>query len=214
MILTRQADGIRVHLVAITSEGLLATALPGVSFTATAASPDDAANVIAPVTESTQIAGLYTFLIPAAFLGANGAGVYPVVVSIDHATPLVRDHLVVSARVSQQDIDDVFDVGGTELVCTATIGASSIDTLRLAAWLERGGSPVTSGLVSASVALEHADGTVVVPDAVMTGPTARGVFRRDVSGVTLVAAQNYLTVVTITDATGAVMRYQAQPTVG
>lgn len=106
------------------------------------------------------------------------------------------------------------DAVGLELVCSATIGSATPDTLRLAAWLMRRGLPVTTGLVSATIALEHVDGTVVVASGAMTGPTSRGIFRRDVAGVTLSVAQNYVSVVTVTDARGGVLRYQAQPTIG
>ncbi len=106
------------------------------------------------------------------------------------------------------------DAVGLELVCSATIGSLTPDTLRLTAWLVRTGVPVTSGLVSATIALEDSTGVVVVADGAMTGPTSRGIFRRDAAGVTLADATNYVSIVTITDARGLVTRFQAQPTIG
>lgn len=106
------------------------------------------------------------------------------------------------------------DAVGLDLVVTATIGSLAADTLRMAAWLMRKGVPVTTGLVSATIAFESATGTVIAPAAAMTGPTARGIFTRDVGAISLANATNYVTVVTITDARGIVTRYQAQPTVG
>jgi hypothetical protein len=106
------------------------------------------------------------------------------------------------------------DAVGLDLVTTATIGSAVSDTLRLAAWLVRGGAPVSTGLLSATVSMETAAGVSVVAAGAMAGPSALGVFTRDVPGVTLADATNYITVVTITDGLGAVTRYQAQPTVG
>jgi len=92
--------------------------------------------------------------------------------------------------------------------------SASPAAVKIMAWLERDGHPVTSGLASATVALKNADDSVVISSGAMTGPTVSGVWRRDVSGVTLVDATQMYADVTITDGTGAVRNYRAHPTLG
>ena len=106
--------------------------------------------------------------------------------------------------------DQVGLLANVSVTATDTVPA----TVEILAWLTRKGAPVTSGLVSASVALKQPDGTVLVAAGGMTGPNADGVFRRTVMGVTLANATNYYADLTITDALGAVRDLQAQPTVG
>jgi len=106
------------------------------------------------------------------------------------------------------------DAIGLEAYVSATIGSAVPDTLQLMAWLVRNASPVTTGLVGASVSIQDATGTLVVGPGAMTGPTAAGVFRRSVPGTTLAVATNYIAILTITDANGAHTSYTAIPTVG
>lgn len=103
-------------------------------------------------------------------------------------------------------------VGPPSCVVSVTIGPEPTATLRLMAWLVRSGAVVTSGLVGATIQLRDAAGSVVVASAAMTGPTL-GVFRRDVTAVTLASSANYYAVVSITDASGTVSGYTATPTI-
>ena len=153
------------------------------------------------------------------------AGGYPTAAVTN---PVVDDHyLVIPANSGAPDTAGAilpppaeFRVGfwadavGLDAVVSATIGPEASDTLRLMAWLERQNLAVTAGLVSATIEVRDASGAIVVPTGAMTGPTAQGVFQRDVPGLGLAATANYLAIVTITDAQGAVTGYTAMPTVG
>lgn len=153
------------------------------------------------------------------------AGGYPTP-TVTNSVPDDR-YLVIPCNSGAADTEDAvlpppaeFRVGfwadavGLDAVVSATIGPEASDTLRLMAWLERQGRPVSSGLVGATIELRDAGGSVVVPSAAMTGPTAQGVFQRDVPGLGLAATANYLAIVSITDAVGTVSNYTAMPTVG
>jgi len=106
------------------------------------------------------------------------------------------------------------DAIGLSGCVSATIGSAVPDTLQLMAWLVRNASPVTTGLVAASVSIQDATGTIVVASGAMSGPTPAGIFRRSVPGVSLASSTNYLAILTITDAVGTTVSYTAIPTLG
>lgn len=103
---------------------------------------------------------------------------------------------------------------GLNAFVSTTIDSASPGTMELMAWLVRNGSPVTTGLTGASVIVYDAAGATIVAAGAMTGPTAQGIFRRSVPGVSLAIATNYLASLTVTDAQGAQLAYTAIPTVG
>lgn len=106
--------------------------------------------------------------------------------------------------------DDVSLVAFT----SATIDSSVPATLELAGWLVRNADVVTAGLVSATIEVQDIFGASVVPLAAMSGPTASGVFRRSVPGVTLAVAANYFSILTIVDSVGSHTSITALPTLG
>ena len=106
MIYARVADGVRVYFAAVDQGSLVSGMAPG-DFTATAVAPDTTTSTTAPVSETAGKAGLYTFLVPSAFLTANGPGAYAIVVEANGAVTDVKVDLV---RVGERDADDVFSV--------------------------------------------------------------------------------------------------------
>lgn len=105
------------------------------------------------------------------------------------------------------------DAIGRECVVSATIESTVPGTLKLLSWLLRANKPVTS-VTGATIELRDAAGTIIVSNAAMSGPDARGIFTRDVTGVSLDDAANYTAIVVITDSVGAVTSYTAMPTLG
>lgn len=97
---------------------------------------------------------------------------------------------------------------------SATINSAIPGTLELAGWLVRNADVVISGLVSATIEIQDDTGAVIVASAAMSGPTAAGVFRRSVPGVTLAAATNYFSILAIVDSIGSHTSITALPTLG
>jgi hypothetical protein len=106
------------------------------------------------------------------------------------------------------------DAIGRECVVSATIESTVPGTLKLLSWLIRANVPVTSGLTGATIELRNAAGSIIVSNAAMSGPDARGIFTREVAGVSLDDAANYTAIVAITDGVGVVTSYTAMPTLG
>jgi hypothetical protein len=110
MIYARVADGIRGYFAAV-NQGVIVTGIASSSFTATVVAPDLTTSTIVTVTQTTAKPGLYTFLVPSAFLQANGVGVYGIVVEVNKPAPQpLKDVLVAVIRVGQRDEDDIFKV--------------------------------------------------------------------------------------------------------
>lgn len=160
--------------------------------------------------------------------GTNAPGVYRVTGGFNTATitNITDDdtYFVVALQTpgtnalipepSELKVGQWIDGVGLDIVISATIEATVPGTLRFIAWLRRNGRPVTSGLVSATVTLLDAAGVTVVASGSMLGPTSDGVFRRDVTGVTLAIATQFYARCTITDAKGVEISITAQPTIG
>lgn len=158
-------------------------------------------------------------------------GIYELTGGFDTAgvTNLTDDdtYLVFPVKGTAPDTDDAvlpspgeFKVGffadDVDLVAitSATIGSAVPSTLELSGWLVRNADVVTSGLVSATIEIQDDTGTVIVASAAMSGPTAAGVFRRSVPGVTLAAATNYFSILIIVDSIGSHTSITALPTLG
>lgn len=105
MWFAREAQGIRGYFVAVTSSGTLRTGIPSGQLTVTAVAPDLTTSTTATATQTAGKAGLYTFLIPSAFLQANGVGVYAIVVEVNATGPTLRDAMTAVVRVTRQDVD-------------------------------------------------------------------------------------------------------------
>jgi hypothetical protein len=113
---TKTSAGLRAWFVVTQGNGSLRTGLVGGDFTAAVVEPGDAATTAPTVSESTQKAGLYTFLVPSAFLVTNGAGEYGVSIEVDtfagpSGSPNVRDAVGHVLRVSLADLDDLAQPG-------------------------------------------------------------------------------------------------------
>lgn len=110
MIYARVADGIRGYFAAV-NQGLLVTGISPVNILVTVVAPDLTTASVVAAAETVAKPGLYTFLVPEAFLQANGIGVYGVTVQVNKPPPqALRDVLVAVIRVGQRDDDDVFNV--------------------------------------------------------------------------------------------------------
>lgn len=110
MITTRQVDGIRAYFVAVTGTGKIAPGIAPGDITVTAVAPDLTTGTTATAAETTAKPGLYTALIPSAFLITNGVGAYALTLEIDSNNPKVAGVTVHIVRITRKDIDDVFKI--------------------------------------------------------------------------------------------------------
>ena len=95
MWFTRQQDGFRGWFIAEQGNGTLRGGLLAGDFVVTVVDPADSANTSPAVAESSQLAGLYTFLVSSSFVTTNGVGNYGVAVQIDtKAGPSGAPHVV------------------------------------------------------------------------------------------------------------------------
>lgn len=88
--------------------------------------------------------------------------------------------------------------------------AESIPQIRMAVWLERAGSVITSGLVQATVSWYNPNGTLLF-SASSTTPDAQGHFSINQTQ-SLQADVAYYAIVSVEDATGVVTAREALPT--
>ena len=125
MWFTRQADGYRAWFVLASSKGALITGAVGGDFTVTVVDPPDSTSSTLTVSESTQKSGLYTFLIPSAFITTNGIGSYGVVIEVAKTTSVkIDDVLSANLKVSAEDFDSI--VAGQAAI-PAAVWAEVID---------------------------------------------------------------------------------------
>lgn len=111
MIYARVADGIRGYFAAV-NQGLIVTGIAPADITVTVVAPDLTTALVVAGAETVAKPGLYTFLVPSAFLSTNGIGVYGVVVQVNKPPPqALRDVLVAVIRVGDHDDDDVYKLG-------------------------------------------------------------------------------------------------------
>lgn len=104
-LVVKRAEGLRVWFTVSSSDGYIRAGLAPSDFTVTVVTPDDAANAVYAVAESTQKSGLYFFDVPGAFLLASGAGGYVAVIEVDATTPRLTATVSTVLDVSNQDID-------------------------------------------------------------------------------------------------------------
>lgn len=108
MHFTQEDDGFKGWLVLVDRNGALITGAVAGDFTVTVVDPTDSATSNPSVSESTQLPGLYTFLVPSAFLTANGTGNYGVVVEVNKATPTkITDAQSAILRAYDADLGNV-----------------------------------------------------------------------------------------------------------
>ena len=133
---TRQADGFRGGFAVIQNSGILRTGLVAGDFTVTVVDPADTTTSSPAVAQAANKAGAYTFLVPSAFLVANGNGNYLVVVEIDTSGASGAPHVVTAFStvllVSEDDIRDLRSL--RDNVTGAIIVDRSIDA---GGWVER-----------------------------------------------------------------------------
>ena len=114
MYFTKDTEGFRAFFTVIQSNGSLRTGLVAGDFTVTAVEPALAGTNTPTVSEVGVVPGLYTFLIPASFLGTYGIGDYGVLVQIDtfagpSGAPNVRTAISQNLKVSEKDFNDIPD---------------------------------------------------------------------------------------------------------
>lgn len=109
MIYARVADGVRAYFAAV-NQGLIVAGIDPADITVSVVAPDTTTATTVPASETAGKAGLYTFLVPTAFLQTNGVGVYAVIVEVNSAAPPLRDVKVDVVRVGARNDDDVFNV--------------------------------------------------------------------------------------------------------
>ena len=119
MWFTKTTEGMQGWFALSDRTGQLAGGLVSGDFTVTYINPDDDASATATVTESNELAGLYTFLVPASFFSTHGTGVYIVVIVVDSSGPdPIRDVLSRPFRVSDNDFDTI---GGNTVLIPALL---------------------------------------------------------------------------------------------
>ncbi len=126
MYFTRQANGFRAWFAVVVS-GLPRVGIIAGKFTITIVDPADAANDAPVVAESAQKPGLYTFLIPSAFVLANGTGEYGVVIEVvENVPPRITDTFSEVLKVSQEDFDSLGESITSE-EATVIAGSSTVE---------------------------------------------------------------------------------------
>jgi len=144
MWFARTSEGFRAWFALKSAGGSIRTGALAGHFTVTIVNPTDAANTTAVVSESAQKPGLYTFLVPSAFLTTHSAGDYGVVVQVAVPAPKsVTDVLSDVLTVSVEDLDSV--AAGVSGV-TASVLAGSVPELPQ-------GQPPTAPTVAQALAL-------------------------------------------------------------
>lgn len=113
MWFSRTALGFRGYFTLVDENGVLVPNKESGYFIVTTVSPDDTANVISTVSESSQKSGLYFFEVPTAFLLSHGVGNYAIVVEVDcdEATDAFSEVLV----ITQADFDSIQNLGNAIL---------------------------------------------------------------------------------------------------
>jgi hypothetical protein len=122
MWFTKQADGMRAWFALVDKNGVLRPGAAASAFTVTVVDPADTTSNTPAVSESSTKGGLYTFLIPTAFITTNGVGDYGVVVEVNAATP--PKVIDVMSKVLRVDVQDFDSLG----VAADYAGAIHIDT--------------------------------------------------------------------------------------
>lgn len=108
MWFTKESDGYRGWLP-VARNGILHTGIAA-SITVTIVDEDDSTSTAPTVSESTQLNGLYTFLIPASFFTTNGTGQYSVVAVVSAVGPVVRDVIGKTLGVFENDFDSLASI--------------------------------------------------------------------------------------------------------
>lgn len=104
----KQADGVRGIFTALTDNGILAAGVGAGDITVTVLAPDLSTAQVVAAAEVAASPGLYSFLVPAAFLTTHGVGAYTVIVSIASLAPKVNGVSDALVHVTGCDIDEVF----------------------------------------------------------------------------------------------------------
>jgi hypothetical protein len=99
---TRAADGVRVWFTVLNANRTLRTGLVGGNFTVTIIRADDAATNSPTVVPSTQLAGVYYFDVPSAFLTTSGDNYFAVIQVTLAPVDAVSAPLFVSASLWDQ----------------------------------------------------------------------------------------------------------------
>jgi hypothetical protein len=108
MKFSRTTDGFKVSFALVDKDGFLLTGAVAGDFTATVVNPADSANINPTVSESTQLSGLYTFLVPTSFMTTHGVGEYPVVIQANKTTsPKIDDVFHDVLGVFLEDFDSI-----------------------------------------------------------------------------------------------------------
>jgi hypothetical protein len=126
MWFTRQVNGFKAWFV-VTSGGSLVTGIAAIRFTVTVVNPADTLTNVPVVAESAVKLGLYTFLIPSAFITTNGVGNYAVVVQVNKPPPgAITAAFNEVLEVSQEDFDSLGQAT-IAVRTTAVVGSTATD---------------------------------------------------------------------------------------
>lgn len=134
MLITRTGQGVRVWFHAIRRNGILREDLVAGDFTATVVNHDDTSSLVATVTQSVQLKGLYRFDVPSAYLtgSGDGPGDYALSVQIDtlagpSSAPNVRSAFSEVLHVSNELFDSlsgsIWNAANGEFNTSGTMGA-------------------------------------------------------------------------------------------
>ena len=105
MWFTKDDDGFRGWFP-VARNGVLHSGIAA-DITVTVVDEDDSTSTSPTVSESVQLSGLYTFVVPSSFFVANGTGQYSVVAVVNSTGPVVRNVKGEVLRVFDEDFDSV-----------------------------------------------------------------------------------------------------------
>lgn len=145
----------------VVNAGVLVTGLSGV-FTVSVVSPSGVLLSPAPAVAESVVPGIYGFTVPQAFLGAQGAGNYALVVAVSAPALVVSDVLVVTDEPSDIRLAVTYDASGSLLRCNL--------------WVERSVGQQTTGLTNATVRLFDRAGAPLTGLVTAAAADANGVF--------------------------------------
>lgn len=164
MYFTKDTNGFRAFFTALQSNGNLRTGLVAGDFTVTTVEPTLTGTTAPVVSEVGVVPGLYTFLVPAAFLGIYGVGDYGILVQIDtfagpSGAPNVRTAFAHNMKVNEKDFDDIPDAAAISNIQSALTSIENkidvidvnveaiFDSMLSAEYVVMGGSGLTANSI-------------------------------------------------------------------
>lgn len=202
----RQAEGFRFWLALERADGGLALGLESNDFEATVVAPDDSASTVVGVSESAQKPGIYTGLVPSAFLITHGVGNYAVAIEVDGGVAGNEVTGVVSRvlKVNAADFDSLSSAVSVSSAHLAVSYDDDADLLDLQVWAER--NRVKVAPTAMQVDMYDPTGALVLSITQAVAVLAGNVYHVIDRPIVLEPLTTYRVEVSVTDATGTILQ--------